>query len=451
MKKTPLLLTLILTTTAFASFSDVSNDHPYLEAINYAQENNIVNGYKDWTFQPENKITREEFTKIIIRSNFSDSEIYWGSCFPDVNWWDFEKYICTAKRNGIIGWFKDWSFRPMDNISFLEAAKIIIIGLGKQEEVWDNEWMMKYWLYLHDKNAIPTSVIDNEQQINRWEMVEIIWRLKSGIDIEEKNEVLKNTWYTVSDTYVYFENHIMEWADVYTFELLIGDKWYIMWENNTYYYGDKYSYSRDKNNVYYYWVKINWADSETFEVFEYYAKDKNNVYSAGKLLEWADVETFEKFWSSYAKDKNYIYITGKWFDWLKQVYIEWADMETLEIVWWNSWYLKDKNNCYYDYEVIEWSDPESFTVLYYNYTKDKNNVYYYWKLVEWADSSSFEYIKSSYWKDKDNAFYQGKKISWVDLLTFEISEKDYSYSRDKDNCYNDWFIFSLSYCDEFFE
>jgi hypothetical protein len=49
MNKKTLLLTifLLLAPTTFANFSDVANDYPYLEAINYAKENNIVNGYED--------------------------------------------------------------------------------------------------------------------------------------------------------------------------------------------------------------------------------------------------------------------------------------------------------------------------------------------------------------------------------------------------------------------
>ena len=57
MKKTLLLtLPLLLIPTTFANFSDVSENHPYLEAINYAKENNIVNGYDDGTFRPDNHL-----------------------------------------------------------------------------------------------------------------------------------------------------------------------------------------------------------------------------------------------------------------------------------------------------------------------------------------------------------------------------------------------------------
>ncbi len=270
MKKTLLLLPLLLIPTTFATFSDVPTTHPYLEAINYAQENNIVNGYKDETFQSENKITREEFTKIIIKPLFFDYQIYWESCFSDVNWWDFENYICTAKREGIIWWYKDGTFKPKDNISFLEAAKIIILALEKQEEIWSEEWLDKYWKYLGNQDAIPTSVVNNEQQINRWEMVEIIWRLKDII--EEKN----------------FYKELLKEID---FVFDSGNR-----------------YLKRNNKVYHLWDEMLEADYDTFEIIDSdYAKDKNSVYFRGEIIEWFDVETFEFISRNYVKDKNHCY------------------------------------------------------------------------------------------------------------------------------------------------
>jgi hypothetical protein len=75
-KKLFLITTLLLIPTTFADFTDVPKDYPYYEAINYAKENNIVNGYDDGTFRPDNKISREEFIKIIIKSNFPAEKIY---------------------------------------------------------------------------------------------------------------------------------------------------------------------------------------------------------------------------------------------------------------------------------------------------------------------------------------------------------------------------------------
>lgn len=48
-------------------FSDVNEKSYYAEPIIWASENNIVNGYGDGTFLPDEKITREQFAAILYR------------------------------------------------------------------------------------------------------------------------------------------------------------------------------------------------------------------------------------------------------------------------------------------------------------------------------------------------------------------------------------------------
>jgi len=76
--------------TKLKSFPDVGSGHPYAGAINFAVANNIVNGYEDGTFRPENNITRAEVVTIVNRFlgrnpngaeggiNFSDIANHWA-------------------------------------------------------------------------------------------------------------------------------------------------------------------------------------------------------------------------------------------------------------------------------------------------------------------------------------------------------------------------------------
>ncbi len=468
MKKILFLLSLLLIPTTFANyFSDVSNTYPYLEAINYSKENNIVSWYKDWTFQPENEITREEFTKIIIKSNFSDLEIYWEDCFPDVDWWDFEKYICTAKRNGIIWWYKDWSFRPKDNISFLEAAKIIILGLWKRDEVTEANGLLKYWRHLSNRMAIPVSIDYMDSKISRWEMVEIIWRLKEKVtwkesryigsreikareefwfwyniingelnfewrlslpDVDVSTIKLLGWWYYVSDNKVYYESHELEGVEIENFKVL----------------GESYWQYLDK--IYFWPRKITYPeiDLNKFEVLEkWYAKDEYYIYHDDlgfeiDILDWADVDSFQVLKYGYSMDKNNMYISDLYSNVIK---IEGVDLETFEILEEN--FLRDKNSVYYWENKVDDVDSETFEVLSYNYSRDKNYVYtIYWgffKKVENANPETFKALNENYWKDSKNVYRHDVVVDWVDVETFEIL--DYYYAKDKNNVYYyDWDI-----------
>ena len=91
-----------------------------------------------------------------------------------------------------------------------------------------------------------------------------------------------------------------------------------------------------------------------------------------------------------------------------------VDLETLKVL--GEGYSKDKNNVYYEDEIIPRADPTTFEVLNNYYTKDKNNVYYYRDIIVGADPTTFEVLSYiaygidepfpvPYSKDKNNVYY----------------------------------------------
>lgn len=60
------LLTLLIPVSTLANFSDVSQNHPYREAITELSQLGCISGYGDGTFKPDNIITRAETLKLIL-------------------------------------------------------------------------------------------------------------------------------------------------------------------------------------------------------------------------------------------------------------------------------------------------------------------------------------------------------------------------------------------------
>jgi hypothetical protein len=174
-------------------FADVSENHENKDAILALKNANIVQGFEDGSFQPENEISRAAFTKIVIGAVFSENEIksclseYVGNSeqtafFPDVpvqEW--FAPYVCVAKTEGIINGFPDGTFKPEKNISFAEAAKIVGISYGAEGDE-DDIWYAPFVRFLAEKNAIPVSIDALEENITRAQMAEIIYRIKDNIE-----------------------------------------------------------------------------------------------------------------------------------------------------------------------------------------------------------------------------------------------------------------------------
>lgn len=132
MKKFFLLLFIISSllipiSTAFASFIDISDYTKYREAILSLSAAGIIKGYPDFSFRPETSLKRAELVKLLLESANTPVENFAGGCFSDVQdktQWYF-KYVCTAKKLGIIKGYPDFSFKPGNSINRAEAVQIL--------------------------------------------------------------------------------------------------------------------------------------------------------------------------------------------------------------------------------------------------------------------------------------------------------------------------------------
>jgi len=125
-----LLAATLLAIPAQAAFSDVGETHPNYDAIQFMQDSGVVEGYQDGTYQPDKTINRAEFTKIVMEAVYPGQAVV-DSCFDDViqkDW--FSDYICNAKVKGIVGGYEDGTFKPNDEINFVEASQIINVAYG---------------------------------------------------------------------------------------------------------------------------------------------------------------------------------------------------------------------------------------------------------------------------------------------------------------------------------
>lgn len=125
---------LMLTTVAFgATYSDVAEDSAYYEAVETLNKLDIVTGYEDGTYKPEDGVTRAEMAALIARIQ-GYGETAKGSAntgFTDVpasHW--ASGYIANAAGMGIINGYGDGTFGPEDPVLYEQAVKMIMATLG---------------------------------------------------------------------------------------------------------------------------------------------------------------------------------------------------------------------------------------------------------------------------------------------------------------------------------
>lgn len=107
-------------------FKDLGNHEWATEAILYLSKNNIVSGKSDGIFAPQDNITREEFTKIIVNLFDISSTDKKVLNFVDVdnNGWYYD-YISQAYSAGLITGLNDSEFGIGDEITRQDACVIL--------------------------------------------------------------------------------------------------------------------------------------------------------------------------------------------------------------------------------------------------------------------------------------------------------------------------------------
>ena len=115
------------------AFSDIG-EGKQAEAITKLTGLDILKGYEDGTFKPENNITRAEFVAIMNRALGIDSLVSGPTAeapFVDVpgsHWAAGD--IKYASDNGMVAGYGEGYFGPEDNVTYEQALKIIYNAMG---------------------------------------------------------------------------------------------------------------------------------------------------------------------------------------------------------------------------------------------------------------------------------------------------------------------------------
>ncbi|MBR3870772.1 MAG: S-layer homology domain-containing protein [Clostridia bacterium] len=132
-----------------ASFPDVAASYQYAEAVDLLASLNILGGYEDGTFKPENNITRAEFAKVVyvIFNGMDDvnAQMYVSdSQFNDVakNQW-FNGHVNWASENSIVGGYGDGTFLPSNNVAVKEAIKMVVTAVTDKALTYPNGYIQE--------------------------------------------------------------------------------------------------------------------------------------------------------------------------------------------------------------------------------------------------------------------------------------------------------------------
>lgn len=170
------------------TFSDIQY-HRFALAIGELAEKEIVSGYSDGTFRPEQLVSRAEAPKMILESknhletekglgNEIDFEAYQDR---DSDLWDvkasqwFHKYVQYATEKEIVEGYRDGSFRPQQLVTLAESLKMILQVY--KIPLWEGQtdpWFKKYMEKSFELRLTPYGMYDPNLKLTRAELAQLV-------------------------------------------------------------------------------------------------------------------------------------------------------------------------------------------------------------------------------------------------------------------------------------
>lgn len=199
------VLSLLISGSAYA-FSDVNEDHANYAAINYLEDKNVLGGYPDGTFKPDNPINRVEILKILMLG----SEVFIPKTWDDTTFSDtysdqwYAPYLIGAVDEGIVAGYPDGTYKPLQTVNHAEALKMLLetdfkvnnkipttvaYSSGPYNDTTDEQWYNWYFWAAKKLNLIGPDQLGNVypgKELTRGDLAELMYRMAW---LNEKNEM----------------------------------------------------------------------------------------------------------------------------------------------------------------------------------------------------------------------------------------------------------------------
>lgn len=113
-------------------FEDLPSEHPACKAVSELRKRGVISGYPDGSFRPENQVTRAEIAKMLVVTLGQNPNPAGQVTFQDVagHWVVTQGYLQTAVQIGAVQGYSETSFGPNDPVTRAQLAKLVAAAYG---------------------------------------------------------------------------------------------------------------------------------------------------------------------------------------------------------------------------------------------------------------------------------------------------------------------------------
>ncbi|MDO5438198.1 MAG: S-layer homology domain-containing protein [bacterium] len=151
-----LFTTTVMPSTAYTEeFPDVGPDYWSYDAIMYFKDKNVLSGYPDGYYRPDQKVTRAEFATIVTKAlglrNINEISFSSFKDIDDSHWAYYD--VMLGSYYGLVHGTPDGMFYPNNHITRLEIIMVIMKALSIKE-ITEEEALQQLSVY-NDAKDVP--------------------------------------------------------------------------------------------------------------------------------------------------------------------------------------------------------------------------------------------------------------------------------------------------------
>lgn len=167
---------LLTSSSVFASnYPDVDETASYASAVDTLTALEIVEGDDNGLFNPDNKVTRAEFAKMVVEALGAGNEVDHNTTtnFVDsTNHWA-KGYIQTGVAKEFINGYDDITFGPDDNVTYAQAVKMLVAAIGYETYAsQQGGWPSGYLAYGNELGIMAN--IENNTALTRAQCADLV-------------------------------------------------------------------------------------------------------------------------------------------------------------------------------------------------------------------------------------------------------------------------------------
>ena len=181
----------------FADQKDIDTKHQ--EAVDACSTLNIITGFENGKFMPNDNVTREQMAKMIcvLDNGGKEPQLAAGNTFTDVpsDRWS-NKYIEACAARGVVVGIGGGKFSPAGKVTATQAAKMLLVELGYDDGI--QKYSGSNWATQVNIDATKKGYYDELEDIDvnapltREHAAQMIWNALQANEVEYKYTLVTN-------------------------------------------------------------------------------------------------------------------------------------------------------------------------------------------------------------------------------------------------------------------